>query len=282
VLFGDMIYEKTGILVKTIEMVSTPMVLEAARKAILNASLEEVYDAVVNFSPYVGKIYKDSVKFEDSLKKNVIITACITGEGTAVKLKSILEKNLDLKEKDINIIPIEIENKREFRRKLLNFKEEKNILAVVSAINPQDDSILYISTSDVFDNDKLSVLKNRIETISQIKVIDNMEEVIRENIKIDSEKYISSFKNFYEALIKEGVNLNEDITIGLILHLGCVIERILQGKQLIHIKGTQEYIKNYPKEFDIIKKVIGIIEEGCSVKISDEECVNMMKIIYSL
>ncbi|HAA80378.1 MAG TPA: transcriptional regulator, partial [Thermoanaerobacter sp.] len=282
VLFGDMIYERTGIPVKTIEMVSTPMVLEAARKAILNASLDEVYDAVVNFSPYVGRIYKESVKIEDSLKKNVIITACITGEGTAVKLKSILEKNLDLKEKDIDVIPIEIESKKEFRRKLLNIKEEKNILAVVSAINPEDDSVLYISTSDVFDNDKLSVLRNKIEALSQIEIIDNMKEVIRENIKIDSEKYISSFKRFYAALIRDGVNLNEDITIGLILHLACVIERILQGKQLIHIKDTQEYIKNYPKEFDIIKKAIRIIEEGCNVKISDEECVNMMKIIYSL
>jgi len=48
------------------------------------------------------------------------------------------------------------------------------------------------------------------------------------------------------------------------------------------MKDTQEYIKNYPKEFDIIKKAIRIIEEGCNVKISDEECVNMMKIIYSL
>lgn len=282
VFFGDMIYERTGIPVKTVEMVSTPMVLEAARKALLNSSLDEVYDAVVNLSPYVGRIYRESVKFENPLKKNVIITACITGEGTAVKLKSILEKELNLKEKDIDIIPMEIESKKEFKRKLLNIKEEKNVLAVVSAINPEDESILYISTSDVFDKNKLSVLKNAIEAVSNVGLIDNMREVIRENVRIDAEKYISSFKQFYSTLIAKGVKLNEDITIGLILHIACVIERIIEGKELTHVKNTQQYIRDYPKEFETIRKTVKILEEGCDISISDEECVNIMKIIYSI
>jgi len=55
VLFGDMICERSGIPVKTVEMVSTPMVLEAARRAMHRASLEEVYYSVINLSPYVGK-----------------------------------------------------------------------------------------------------------------------------------------------------------------------------------------------------------------------------------
>ena len=282
VFFGDMIYERTGIPVKTVEMVSTPMVLEGARKALLNASLEEVYDAVVNLSPYVGRIYRESVKLENSLKKNVIITACITGEGTAVKLKSILEKELNLKERDIDIILMEIESKKEFKRKLLSIKEEKNVLAVVSAINPEDDSILYISTSDVFDKNKLSVLKNAIEAVSNVGLIDNMREVIRENVRIDAEKYISSFKQFYSALIAKGVKLNEDITIGLILHIACVIERIIEGKELTHVKNTQQYIRDYPKEFETVRKTVKILEEGCDISISDEECINIMKIIYSI
>ncbi|MGB9779829.1 sigma 54-interacting transcriptional regulator [Caldanaerobacter sp.] len=282
VFFGDMIYEKTGIPVKTVEMVSTPMVLEGARKALLNASLEEVYDAVVNLSPYVGRIYRESVRFENSFKRNVIITACITGEGTAIKLKSILERELNLKEKDIDIIPIEIENKKEFKKKILNIKEEKNVLAVVSAIDPEDETVLYISTSDVFDKNKLSVLKNAIESVSNLSLIDNMREVIKENVRIDADKYISSFKQFYSALIARGIKLNEDITIGLILHIACAIERIIEGRDLTHVRDTQQYIKDYPNEFKTVKDTVKILEKGCGINISEEECVNIMKIIYSL
>jgi len=62
----------------------------------------------------------------------------------------LLEKNLELVGKNVEIIPLEIESKREFRRKLLNIKEDKTVLAVVSAVDPEDDSILYISTSEIF------------------------------------------------------------------------------------------------------------------------------------
>ncbi|AGB19979.1 sigma 54-interacting transcriptional regulator [Thermoanaerobacterium thermosaccharolyticum] len=282
VLFGDMIYERTGIPIKTVEMVSTPMVLEATRKALLNASLDEVYNAAVTLSPYIGRIYKDSFKFEEGLKKNVIITACITGEGTAVKLKSMLEKNLDLKEKDIDIIPIDIENKREFKRKIQNIKAEKNILAVVSAIDPEDESILYISTKDIFDSNKFSALSNKIRSLNNFDLINNMKDVINENVDIDAQRYIQAFKDFYVSLLNEGINLDDDILIGLILHLACAVERVSKGEELIHIKDSKNIIKNNLERFNIIKKALTTITKSFNIIISDDEVANIMKLVYSL
>lgn len=125
VFFGDMIYERTNIPVKTVEMISTPMALEATRKALLDASLEEIYYCCSNLSPYVGKIYRDSFKFSKGLKNNVIITACITGEGTAVKLKGILEQKLNIYQNDIDIIPIEIYDRLKFKKNIDNIKIQK-------------------------------------------------------------------------------------------------------------------------------------------------------------
>nr|PZN04849.1 MAG: transcriptional regulator [Bacillota bacterium] len=283
VLFGDMIYERSGIPVKTIEMVSTPMVLEATRKAMLRASLEEVCHAVVNLSPYIGRIYRESMKFEGALKKNVIITACITGNGTAVKLKSMLEKNLELDGKDVEIIPMEIESKREFKRKLLNIKEDKNILAVISAIDPEDDSILYISTSEVFDSGKIGLLKKKIDAVSLVDVIDNMEEIIREHVDIDPKKYISVFRKFYLTLAEKGLKLNQDTVIGLLLHLACVIERLTKGETLIHKKNTQEYIEAYPAEFKMVQEITEtVVEREYDIKIPEQEIVHIMRLIYAL
>jgi len=281
VLFGDMICERSGIPVKTVEMVSTPMVLEAARRAMHRASLEEVYYSVINLSPYVGRIYRDSINFDG--KKNVIITACITGEGTAVKLKSLLEKNLELVGKNVEIIPLEIESKREFRRKLLNIKEDKTVLAVVSAVDPEDDSILYISTSEIFGGSKIRLLKKKVDAIWQTDVIDNMEEIVRENINIDPKKYISVFRKIYLTLVEKGINLTQDTIIGLLLHLACVIERLTQGKSLIHKKNTHEYINSYPAEYRIIEEVLNsAVEREYNLKIPEQEIVYIMRMIYSL
>jgi len=282
VFFGDMVYEKTGIPVKTVEMASTPMVLEAGRKALLNASLDEVYDSAVNLSPYIGRIYKDNFEMQNGFKNDVIITACITGEGTALKLKSILEKKLNLKSAGIDIIPLNIEDKREFKRKLQNIKREKNVLAVVSAFDPGDDTVKYISTTDVFDNRKLSSLKAMIDSRDALETIDNMKEIVAENVDIDAEKYIDAFKEFYLNIAENNVALDNDKIIGLILHLACAIERVLNGGELIRIKNCKSIIENNTSKYEMIKTAVKPVNEAFNVTLSDDECVSLMKIIYSL
>ncbi|MGJ7044253.1 sigma 54-interacting transcriptional regulator [Thermoanaerobacterium thermosulfurigenes] len=282
VFFGDMVYEKTGIPVKTVEMASTPMVLEAGRKALLNASLDEVYDSAVNLSPYIGRIYKDNFEMQNGFKNDVIITACITGEGTALKLKSILEKKLNLKSAGIDIIPLNIEDKREFKRKLQNIKREKNVLAVVSAFDPGDDTLKYISTTDVFDNRKLNSLKTMIDSRDALETIDNMKEIIAENVDIDAEKYIKAFKEFYLNIAENNVTLDNDKIIGLILHLACAIERVLNGGELIRIKNCKTIIENNTSKYEMIKTAVKPVNEAFNVTLSDDECVSIMKIIYSL
>ncbi|SHM72014.1 sigma 54 modulation protein [Caldanaerovirga acetigignens] len=282
VLFGDMIYERTGIPVKTVEMVSTPMVLEAARKAIMRASLEEVYDAVVNLSPYVGRIYRDSVDYGRDIGKNVIVTACITGEGTAVKLKTILEKEFGLKEKGIDVIPLKIENKKDFKNKLDRIKNERNILAVVSALDPEDGSLVYISTSQIFDKNFKNKLQQKLEILDYFEAIDNMAQVVDENLDINSKVYISSFRKFFMRLISAGALLNKDVMIGLVIHIACVIERILKGKELPLIMNFDEIINCNREKFDLVKKSIAAFEKDFNIKIPDQECVMIMKLVFSL
>lgn len=282
VFFGDMVYEKTGIPVKTVEMASTPMVLEAGRKALLNASLDEVYDSALNLSPYIGRIYKDNFEIQNGFKNDVIITACITGEGTALKLKSILEKKLDLKSAGIDIITLNIEDKREFKRKLQNIKTEKNILAVVSAFDPGDDTLKYISTTDIFDNRKLSSLKAMIDSRDALDTINNMKEIIAENVDIDADKYIKAFKEFYLNIAENKVSLDNDKIIGLILHLACAIERVLKGGELIRIKNCKSIIEKNTSKYEMIKTAVKPVNEAFNVTLSDDEYVSIMKIIYSL
>lgn len=54
--FGEIATEKTGIPTKVIEMVSTPMVIEATRKAIVpGMDLETLEEDVKNISPFIGQ-----------------------------------------------------------------------------------------------------------------------------------------------------------------------------------------------------------------------------------
>lgn len=281
-LFGDMIHERYGIPVKTVQMVSTPMVIEAGRRAMLNASLEEVYEAVAHFSPYAAPDYEHDSRSDLAANENIIITACITGEGTALKLKAILEKKLDLKGKNIRIIPINIISGSEYKRKIEKLKSKNNILAVVSAIKPEDDSLTYISTAELFDGEKLNGLKKKIDSLDALRLIDNIEDVVRENINIDAAGFIDAFKKCYAYLLAKDVNLNDSTLTGLMLHLACVIERVKDGKELNRIKNCQDIIINNPEEYLIIKNIVKIIESEFSIRIIDEECASIMRIVFCL
>ena len=59
--FASIITKKTGILTRTIDMVSTPIVLEATRKSLIpDMTLDMLYEDVLNISPYVGKVHTQS------------------------------------------------------------------------------------------------------------------------------------------------------------------------------------------------------------------------------
>jgi transcriptional regulatory protein LevR len=219
---------------------------------------------------------------QNGFKEDVIITACITGEGTALKLKSILENKLRHIGNEVDIIPLNIENKKEFKRKLQNIKREKNILAVVSAFNPDDDSLNYISTTDLFDNQKIDNLKTQISYKGTIKTIDNMKDIIIENLDLDAEKYIDSFKEFYLNIIKNGVDLDGDKLIGLILHIACAIERVLQGGELIQIENCKAIIAGNITKYEIIKTSLSPVNKAFNVFLSDDEYTVIMRMIYSV
>ena len=279
VFFGDMIYKKTKIPVRTIEMVSTPTVLEATRKALLNYPLDEVYESCTKSNLHIGKIYKNEFEFNEMFRNDVILTACVTGKGAAVKLKSILKQKIDFEKFDIDIIPIEISDKIKFKSNIEKIKKQKNVLAVVSAIDPKDEEVFYISTSDVLKKEKIEKFSKELDIL---QTIDNMREVIKGTVDIDEYKYIENFKKVYIYIINSGTSINENILLGLILHLACAVEHILHGKETRHIKNKKELISEHHNQFNVIKKSLKSLESAFGIVFLDQEYVNVMKIVYFL
>ncbi|WP_238883052.1 sigma 54-interacting transcriptional regulator [Clostridium sp. YIM B02551] len=279
VFFGDMISEKTKIPIKSVDMVSTLIVLEATRKALLNYSLEEIYDACTSSSPYKGKIYKESYEFNERLKNNVIVTACITGQGAALKLKDILEQKLNLSRHNIDVIPIEITDSTKFKRNIEKIKKNKNVIGVVSASNPKDREVIYLSTSDIFKGEKINDLS---EVIALIQTIDSMQKVIEENTDINSSKFIEGFRKFIIILRNNNVQIGENPMLGLILHIACAIERVLKNEKIIHINSNGDIVKKNMDKINLIRDALESLESSFGVKFPIEEYANIVKIAYYL
>ena len=142
--FGTKITEETHIPVKTIDMVTTAMVLEAARKAsFIETDLAAIYSELREFRGY-SRVNASTKKEElpnssketnsTSVRPKAIVAICSTGEGTAKKIQSMLDQLLveNLIE-DIKVIPISLVNMDEHIHSL---QTEYQIIATTGVTHP--------------------------------------------------------------------------------------------------------------------------------------------------
>lgn len=270
--FGSIISEKTGIKIKTIDMVSTPIVLEAVRKSnIFDMDLESVYNSLKDFKGYSNKIQEKS-KSSDG----VIVTLCTTGEGAALKLKKLVEDIItNVSEKPVNIIPIGIKNMKEDLEKI---SEDFPILATVGAVNPEIEAP-FISLESLINGEGEKVIKNIIrgnkeetETEKEQNVV--VRELCEDSLKqfltyLNPEKIISVLIRFVSVLEKVmEKEFSNSMKIRIILHVACALERMV-------IKEGLEY--KYDKEkldkdkLIKVKSACAIFKESINLELTEDE-----------
>ncbi|MGB4632054.1 MAG: sigma 54-interacting transcriptional regulator [Tepidanaerobacteraceae bacterium] len=281
-LFGDIIFNKTGIPIKTIDMASTPMVLEAARKSQMLSSLEDIYDSVINFSTYIGKAYLKSEDFDRAIKENVIVTACITGRGTALKLKEIVEGYLLKLGADVDVIPVEITSMKDYEYKIQTMKREKNVLAVVSTFKYDDASVMYIPATDILAKDGLDLLRQAVENDENLQFLEQMKRSMQGKIGIDVDKFMHNFTFFYHKLRAQGIVLTPDTLAGLVLHMACALEKILRGNYEGNAgeADAARFLKLYDNQYSLIKGALSEMEDSFGITFPPSEYVNAIRLIH--
>ncbi|MFW7395556.1 PRD domain-containing protein, partial [Vagococcus fluvialis] len=110
--FSHMLTEETGIVTKTISMVTTLVVLESVRMASVGRSLKEIYQNIqLSFESAVHAQFRKS----GTLKKAVVVT-CFTGEGVSNKLAERIKPVMDTE--NIQIIQMQFLEKSAFRLRI--------------------------------------------------------------------------------------------------------------------------------------------------------------------
>lgn len=189
VTFADIITARTGIDTRIIGRVDTLMVLEAVRKSTLaDQSLEEIVQDLDNESKKINyHMYQMS---DDNLSK-VIVTLCITGKGSALKIKEYVESKIDINAKNIEIVSLGYIDE-DVTLALNKIARKKKIEAIVGTINPEYGIVPFISLEEVMKGSGVIKLNNIISNRKQ----NNLSEVINEYVVSVGESY--SYKD--EAL----------------------------------------------------------------------------------
>lgn len=175
ITFGELITKKTGIKTRSLNRSDTVMVIEAVRRSILpDADLDEIADTLEEKSKYISRLVDSDKKIKkNKCKKNkVIITICITGQGSAQKIKEFLESLTSNNEDSIKIIPIGALESN-IGDVIEDIQRNNKVIAIVGTVNPNINHIPFISLEDIVKGKGVNELKNLRENIAIKTTIDN-------------------------------------------------------------------------------------------------------------
>lgn len=293
--FSEIITKKTGIETYSLEMVSTPIALEAARKCLLpDMNLKKLVNELSTISPYMGRNLTNSTvrkRIEESRK--VILTVCITGKGCAIKIAELIRSNLpEIEENNIELIPIGIQEIDRIIENLNN--ESKEIIAIVGSMDPKI-GIPFVSLNEIILGKGLEKLNKIVNEVNNYHYKNQYVYKKEEKWDMDAEIYIELLErtlNFlnpikaYEVSCKSlnyisnalKITINEGIKIGYIVHCSCMVERLLSEEPLPY-KNIDKRLKKEPILFKIVKESMEIYEQSFGIEVNDTEIGYVMDLI---
>ena len=242
-------------------------------------TLDQVYEEMKTYIPYIGRTYAKDIK-QKMDHDLVIITTCITGEGAAIKLGELIRSAVAL----IDEYHIEILSCNADSFSYLPL-EGKRVLAVVGAIDLPIPDTTYISNDRLIIGDGVTTLSHLIINVTGAEnVKPQLPNFVINNLLTDSLVFLYPMKA-NDAITKSFQIINNmmeimdynRILIGYLLHLGCMIERIIQ-KQAMAYSEEEKRIKADEKRYRIIRTAMEIIESTFNITVPDGEVCYIMDI----
>ena len=273
--FGNIIEEESGIKIRTIESVSTPIVLEVLRKAIVGYSIDEILEAFKDKHKYK---YKSNMLKNSDNTKNIIVSACFTGDGASKKIQDMLRtKTID---KNVEIFTINIIDENNIENRLYKLKDKYNILAIVSTIPmeicwaPVFLAIDILSDSGI---DKLDTILEENHMYSRVS--DSLMEHLQ---NVNGQEIVSKIRYIlYEIEYKLGLKVDSDVKMGIVLHICFLIDNLIEGNIPRKFEDIEKYRRIYSKDMKKLKEIFLPLEFQYDISIGEDEIAYILKLFLS-
>lgn len=284
---GNAIEKKLNVKVFVIQNITTLIALEIAKNALYtNYSIEDICEKVCS-EEYTKNIVVKKTYNNDN-KDKIIITSCITGIGTAEKIrnllldtfKGILPSNIKIVSKDYHSI-----NTIEKFEDSIGINEQ--VIAIIGTFNINIPDIPFISLEELFSAKgiqkliKIMDLKNYAKSRDYNKTIEGISKKFIKSITLQSiinyltilnpEKILSEMEEVLEQICDRlNYNITREKRFRFLIHSCCMVERLLTVKSTFEYKLPDNY-QNNKKEICVIKSAFKEIEKTYNINLNDKE-----------
>lgn len=289
---GQEVSQRTGVPVRTIGMVSSPLVVEAVHQASLpGATLDQVYQATLTCRSLM--LSRDGT---EGLPQ-VILTFCFTGVGSAHTLSKMVKEALRQHARRVDVIPASIGTGSGWSRLVSTLLQSHRLLAVVGPINPRIPGVPYVNTEEVVVGRGWRRLRQIVEEgtgarepapaeqpasagADYTSIFGQMAVSLGEHLKVTNPAatipVIAKGLNAIEEYL--GAPLTDELRVGLMMHLVCLVERKVRDR-LVNDSLRDVPAGAYGGQLSWLPEALREITAMFHVRFSDDELERLDEII---
>lgn len=262
--------------------ITTQLALDVGNKMILGQSIEQIVESSVKNNSIRYKFIKSSKK-----KKKAIITTCISGIGTAVKIRDLLKKCISCDE--IEIIACDY-NKLKNNGLAETIFNDYQALIIIGTADPNIEGVPYVYLEDLIEGKGEQVLNKVLQNFIDSSSLDKMnrdivklfslQNVLNQLTILNPNKIIDQVERIISDLeLGIGIKFENDLKISLYIHISCLIERLILKEGIVSYQNIEEFEKCHSSFIKLIKKSFSVILETYKIEIQTDEIVIIYQII---
>lgn len=205
----------------------------------------------------------------DKDNKKAIVVTCFTGEGVAAKLYERIAAIVD--QAKVEIIQMQFIEKETFKKHIDGLLEEYEIKAIAGTVEVEYQNIPFFSAYDVFDDQKLKVLKSIVkDEIAADTIVNSLDGTITHVGSLAV--LVETLKSLVQQVQTQlHIILEPSVEAGLVIHLAFLIEALRTAGIQRQFPDLAVFQKKYRLETDILKTSFISIEKNYDIQIPDDE-----------
>lgn len=263
-----------------INNVSMSLMLEIGNQLLLKKDLRMIQKHLPQ------NMIQSKLCISQTAKLATVITTCMTGLGSAQKIKNILNQSFR------GLVNVQVEA-FDFKE-LVSYQDSdlltsKNVVAIIGIDNPDVAGIPYFGLEEIMTGEKIEALEKVLKPYSSANNLKKWEKQLIKNFSLDrildsltiiSPTKVMNVIGKYLQEIQLGLNqkLSNRVQISLYVHIANMIERIIRGNEIKEYNGDNSTIVR-DHCFSVLKKYNSVLEGRFSIKVNNPETAYIRDLI---
>lgn len=242
--------------------ITTQLALDVGNRIVLGQSIEQIVEKAIEGNKIDYKYIKCT-----KVKKNAVITTCISGIGTAAKIRNLLKQCIG--DSDIEIIAYDYNRIKNNGLDDPVFKDY-NVRLVIGTTNLKIKEIPYLYLEDLIEGKGYDVLRDILKDVlkdttleqvnQQIIKLFSIQNVLDQLTILNPSKIIDDVERIVSDLeIGLEIRFKNDLKISLYIHLSVMIERLIMKEGILSYSNSEEFSKCHRKFIALVQKSFSVI-----------------------